>query len=132
VVCPSTTKKRATTEELADARASARSHFFGYDEPGEVKYMPGTEEVNSRERRFLGWFAFSFRLSDGKHPSELAAATMLSGDDLAATLKSLQSSRYVMAIVAMVNQVQRHGSFLQTDCYCRKPGCRQRGASITP
>ena len=93
----------AATEELADARASARSHFFGYDEPGEVKYMPGTEEVNSRERRFLGWFAFSFRLSDGKHPSELAAATMLSGDDLATALKSLQSSRYIMAMVAMVN-----------------------------
>lgn len=93
----------AMTEELADARASARSHFFGYDEPGEIKYMAGTGEVNGRERRFLSWFGFCFRLPDGKHPAEWAAAAMLDGDDLAAALKSVQSSRYVMAMIAVVN-----------------------------
>ena len=73
----------ATTEELADARASARSHFFGYDEPGEVKYLPGTEEANSRERRFLGWFALTYKLSDGRSPAELAVAAILTGSELA-------------------------------------------------
>lgn len=91
------------SDALADIRSRARSDYFGYDEPGEVKYLTGAEEVNSRERRFLGWFAFSFRLPDGKYPSEQAAAAMLKGDDLAAALKSVQSSRYVMAMVAMVN-----------------------------
>lgn len=54
----------AKSDTLADIRSRARSDFFGYDEPGEVKYMPGAEKVNSRERRFLGWFAFGFRLPD--------------------------------------------------------------------
>ncbi len=91
------------SEALADVRAGARSHFFGYDEPGTVNYLPGAEEVNGRERRFLGWFAFSFTLPDGKHPAELAAAATLEGDDLTTTLKSVQNSRYVIAMVAMVN-----------------------------
>ena len=67
------------SDTLADVRSQVRREYFGYDEPGEVKYMPGTEEVTSRERRFLGWFAFSFRLPDGKHPAEMAAAAMLKG-----------------------------------------------------
>jgi len=90
------------SDALADVRSQARSNYFGYDEPGEVKYMPGTEEVNSRERRFLGWFAFDFRLPDGRRPAEVAAAAMLRGDDLASAITSIQGSRYIMAMVAMV------------------------------
>ncbi len=90
------------SDALADVRSQARSEYFGYDEPGEVKYMPGTEEVTSRERRFLGWFALEFRLPDGRHPAEIAAAAMLKGDDLAGAIRSIQGSRYVMVMVAMV------------------------------
>ena len=90
------------SDALADVRSQARSDYFGYDEPGEVKYMPGTEEVNSRERHFLGWFAFEFRLPDGRHPAEMAAGAMLKGDELAAAIRSIQDSRYVKTMVAMV------------------------------
>jgi hypothetical protein len=90
------------SDTLADVRSQARRDYFGYDEPGEVKYMPGTEEVNSRERRFLGWFTFSFMLPEGRHPAEMAAAAMLKGADLAGAIRSIQGSRYVMAMVAMV------------------------------
>jgi hypothetical protein len=44
----------AQNEAVADIRARARGDFFGYDEPGTIKYMPGSEELNARERRFLG------------------------------------------------------------------------------
>ncbi len=67
----------AHSDALGDIRSRARGEYFGYDEPGEVKYLPGVENLSSRERRFLGWFVFSFRLADGKHPSELTAAALL-------------------------------------------------------
>ena len=90
-------------DALADVRAAARRDFFGYDEPGEAHYMEGAGEVTSRERRFLGWFAFSFQLPDGRHPAELAAAAILGGNELAAALDSIKDSRCVLAMVAMVN-----------------------------
>jgi hypothetical protein len=93
----------AKSESLADIRSRARSDYFGYDEAGTVKYMAGAEEVNSRERRFLGWFGFSFRLSDGKHPAELAASALFSGTEITPVMKSIQDARYVMAVVTMVN-----------------------------
>ena len=61
----------ALCDVLADIRSKVRSDFFGYDELGAIKYMAETGEVNGRERRFLGWIGFSFRLPDGKHPAEL-------------------------------------------------------------
>jgi hypothetical protein len=90
------------SETMADVRAKARSDFFGYNEPGTVKYMDGAEELNTRERRFLGWFAFSFRLSDGRHPAELAAEALLKEVDLTAGLKAIQGARYVLAVVTVV------------------------------
>lgn len=93
----------AGSDVLAGIRPKARNEYFGYDEPGDVKYLPGAEDVNSRERRFLGWFAFGFKLPDGKHPAELAAAALLNVDELAATVKSIQGSRYVLAMVVLVN-----------------------------
>lgn len=92
----------AKSDALADIRSNARSDFFGYDEPGTIKYMAGTGEVNGRERRFLGWFCFGFRLPDSKHPAELAATALLSGLGLTSALKSIQETRYVMAVTTMV------------------------------
>jgi hypothetical protein len=90
-------------EELADVRASARRDFFGYDEPGEAHYMEGAGDVTSRERRFLGWFALDFKLPDGRCPMELAAADILSVNDLTSAVDSIKGSRFVLAMVAMVS-----------------------------
>jgi len=92
----------AGSEALADVRSRARSEFLGYDEPGTVKYLPGAGDVNARERRFLGWFCFSFRLPDGKRPAEMAAAALLTGPGLTSALKSIQEARYVTAITTVV------------------------------
>lgn len=93
----------ATSEALADIRAKARSEYFGYDEPGEVHYMEGAGDLTSRERRFLGWFALTFKMPDGRSPAELAAAAILSGSELASAIDSLRRTRHVLAMVAMVN-----------------------------
>ena len=92
----------AGSEAPANVRSRARSEFLGYDEPGTVKYLPGAGDVNARERRFLGWFCFSFRLPDGKRPAEMAAAALLTGPGLTSALKSIQKARYVTAITTMV------------------------------
>ncbi len=92
----------AQSEAIDDIRAKARSDFFGYDEPGTIKYMAGSEELNTRERRFLGWFSFVFRLPDGRRPAETAATALLKGTELSSALKSIQNARYVLAIVTMV------------------------------
>ena len=92
----------AGSDTLADVRSKARGDFFGYDEPGTIKYIAGTGEVNSRERRFLGWFGFSFQLPDSRRPAEMAAAALLTEPRLASALKSIQEARYVMAVTTMV------------------------------
>jgi len=91
------------SDTLADIRAAARRDFFGYDEPGKARYMEGAGDITSRERRFLGWFALTFKLPDGRSPAELAAAAILSGSDLTSAIDSIKGSRYVLAMVAMVN-----------------------------
>jgi hypothetical protein len=91
------------SDTLADTRSKARSDFFGYDEPGEARYMEGAGDVTSRERRFLGWFALIFKLPDGRCPAELAADAILSGSELTSVTDSIKRSRYVLAMVAMVN-----------------------------
>ena len=91
------------SDTLTDIRATARRDFFGYDEPGEASYMEGAGDLTSRERRFLGWFALTFKLPDGRSPAEVAAAAILSGSDLSSAIDSIKGSRYVLAIVAMVN-----------------------------
>jgi len=91
------------SDTLADDRATARRDFFGYDETGEARYMEGAGDVTSRERRFLGWFALTFKLPDGRCPAEVAAAAILSGSDLTSAIDSIKGSRCVLAMVAMVN-----------------------------
>lgn len=90
-------------DALGDARAAARRDFFGYDEPGKAHYMNGAGDVTSRERRFLGWFALTFKLPDGRCPAEVAAATVLSGNELASAIDSIRGARFVLAMVAMAN-----------------------------
>src|SRR4030042_411978 len=102
-------------DTLADIRAAARRDFFGYDEPGEARYMEGAGDVTSRERRFLGWFALTFKLPDGRYPAELAASAILGGSDLTSVIDSIKGSRYVLAMVAMVNpRSEEHTSELQS------------------
>ena len=91
------------SDTLADARATARRDFFGYDEPGEANYIEGVGDIISRERRFLGWFALTFQLPDGRCPAELAAAAILSGSNMTSTIDSIKGSRYVLAMVSMIN-----------------------------
>jgi hypothetical protein len=91
------------SDTIADIRAAARRDFFGYDEPDEALYMEGAGDVTSRERRFLGWFALTFKLPDGGCPAELAAAAILFGTDLTSAIDSIKNSRYVLAMVSMVN-----------------------------
>ena len=93
----------ATSEELADIRSKARSEYFGYDEPGEIHYMEGASDGTSRERRFLGWFALTFKMPDGRSPAELGAAAILRVSELASAFESLKGTRHVLAMVAMVN-----------------------------
>ena len=90
-------------DALADIRAAARRDFFGYDEPGEALYMEGAGDITSRERRFLGWFALTYKLPDGRCPAELAAAAILNASELASAIDSIRGSRFVLAMVAMVN-----------------------------
>ena len=91
------------SDTLVDVRATARRDFFGYNEPGEAHYMEGAGDVNSRERRFLGWFALTLKLPDGRRPAEVAAAAILGGSDLTSAINAIKGSRYVLAMVAMVN-----------------------------
>ena len=92
-----------SNDTLADTRSQARSEYFGYDEPGDVHYMAGTGDINSRERRFRGWFTLSYRLPDGNRPAELAAENLLSGSELASAIESIKGARYVLAMVAIAN-----------------------------
>jgi hypothetical protein len=101
------------SDTLADIRATARRDFFGYDEPGEARYWEGAGDVTSRERRFLGWFALTFKLPDGRCPAEVAAATILGGSDLSSAIDAIKGSRYVLAMVAMVNP--RRGIILRLE-----------------
>ncbi len=91
-----------TNDALADVRSKAKNDFFGNDEPGTIKYMAGTGEANGRERRFLGWFGFSFRLPDGRHPAEVAAGALFDGAALTSAARSIQEARYVTAVTTMV------------------------------
>lgn len=91
------------SDAIADIRAAARGQFFGYDDPAEVNYMEGTGDVTSRERRFVGWFALTYKLPDGRYPVELAMAAVISGKELISAIDSFKNSRYVLALISWVN-----------------------------
>ena len=92
-----------SSDTLVDIRSQARSEYFGYNELGEIHYLEGTGNITSRERRFLGWFTLSYKLPDENHPAELAAADLLSGNELISAIESIKGTRYVLAMVTMVN-----------------------------
>jgi len=96
----------AESESIGDFRARARADFFADDDPRPVNYMDGTEDINSRERRFLGWFAFDFKLPDGRCPIELAANALLQETELNSVLETIRNTRYVMAVVSDITRGQ--------------------------
>jgi hypothetical protein len=115
----------AVIEGLADVRSKARSEFFGYDEPGTVKYMAQTGELNARERRFMGWFGFDYKLPDGRHPAELAAVELaMSADlaDLTSVTKSVQDTRSYSRLIFRVH----HCTSIQPTQSGLPPSLRQR------
>ena len=67
----------ANSSVLANVREKARCDYFGRDDPRPIAYVEGTGDYNSRERRFMGWFAFNYMLQDGQRPAEIAAVALL-------------------------------------------------------
>jgi len=65
-------------------------------------YLADTGSFAGRERRFIGWFTFSFKLPDGRHPAELAAQTILKEPKLFLALDAIQKARYVTGVVTKV------------------------------
>ena len=87
--------------ELHAARSAGRRVFFGEDGDRRRQYWPGTEDSLSRERRFLGWFMFAFRLPDGRLPAEVAVERLqLTHEDDAQ--RAVRGHRYVLALVSAV------------------------------
>jgi hypothetical protein len=101
------------SDVLAYVRSKARGDFFGYDEPVDAKYIANTGELNSRDRRMAGWFGFSFRMPDGRHPAEMAAVALLSSSEQAPALKSIQQCRFVMAMATTV--IPGKGAYLKLE-----------------
>ncbi len=87
------------TPQLAPIREQAWDEFFGVDDPRPVDYMQGTEGLNTRERRFLGYFMFTFRLPSGETPAERGAFELYAGPDRAEALTAVRSAVYVFASV---------------------------------
>jgi len=92
----------AKSEDIVDIRARARSHFFGYYNKEPTNYIAGTGDINSRERRFLGWFVLNFRLPDGRHPAELAANALLKQPGLSSAITAIQKARYITGVATMI------------------------------
>ena len=50
----------------------------------------------------MGWFTFSFKLPDGRHPAELAAQAILKEPKLSLALDTIQKARYITGVVTKV------------------------------
>lgn len=87
--------------ELHAARSAGRRIFFGEDDDRRGPYWPGAQDVPARERRFLGWFLFGFRLPDGRLPAELAVERLRLADQ-DDVLRAVQGHRYVLAVVSTI------------------------------
>ena len=86
--------------ELASARQQARSHFVADDDERPVEYWPGAGEFTSKERRFLGYFLFNWKLPSGERPAEVAIKRLCQGDTQAEALGAVAGARFVFAAVA--------------------------------
>jgi len=91
--------------ELVAQQREARRLFFGEDDPRPVKYWPGAGEVNSRERRFLGYFMFDYALPSGEKPAAVAVKRLYSGELQAEALRAVSQTRFVLAVVK--SKIQR-------------------------
>lgn len=99
--------------ELAKIRHEARQTYFAEDDPRPVHYWPGAGDAVSRNRRFLGWFLFTFRLPDGTQPAELAVTRLHRGSTLAEARQAVRNVRYVLAIVS--SAVWGRGVYLELE-----------------
>ncbi|MEK7214480.1 MAG: hypothetical protein AAB289_02640 [Chloroflexota bacterium] len=92
----------ASDRDLHATRDEAKRRFFGPDLGRKARYWGGAGEFNARERRFLGFFLFTFTLPDGRHPAEVAAERLFTGRPLADAVAAVRGARYVTAIVTSV------------------------------
>jgi hypothetical protein len=67
----------------------------------------------SRQRRFVGWFAFDFRLSDNRQPAQFAAESLYRGADLVESLDAVRRTRFVLAIVRSTDA--KRATFLELE-----------------
>src|SRR5712692_3217497 len=96
---------------LAAERKAAQRQFFGQDDERPAAYWPGVGDPISRQRRFQGWFTFDFRLSDGRQPAEVAAASLYRGTDLTEALDAVRRARFILAIIGSTDG--RRSTFLE-------------------
>jgi hypothetical protein len=89
----------ADNRDLAADRGLARKQFFGEQDDRTVSYWEGAGDPTSRQRRFLGWFMFDFRLSDDRQPAQVAVEALYGGADLVEARDAVRRTRFVMAIV---------------------------------
>src|SRR6266851_617614 len=89
----------ADSPELVLERRQAQRQFFGKDDERAVKYWEGAGDAVSRQRRFIGWFAFDFCLPDDRQPAQLAAESLYRGAELVEALDAVRRTRFVLAIV---------------------------------
>src|SRR6266508_749397 len=83
--------------ELEATNREARSYFFGDEDKRPVKYWPGTGELTSKERRFLGYFLFNWELPAGEHPAEVAVRCLYEGVMRTEALSSVRGARFLFA-----------------------------------
>lgn len=90
-------------DELAAERRAARRTFFDEDDRRPTRYPPGTGDLVSRDRRFLGWFMFDYRLADGRRPVDVAVPRVITrmrdAEDACAAIAGV---RHIFGVVETV------------------------------
>ncbi|MDQ6674816.1 MAG: hypothetical protein M3069_29440 [Chloroflexota bacterium] len=99
--------------QLGLERRQAQRQFFGDDDERPVKYWEGVRDIVSRQRRFVGWFAFDFRLADDRQPAQLAAESLFRAAELVEALDAVRRARFVLAIVTSTDA--RRTTFLELE-----------------
>jgi len=103
----------ADSRDLAAHRRVAQSEFFGEEDGRPVSYWEGAGDQTSRQRRFLGWFMFDFRLPDDRRPAQVGVELLYRGADLVEALEAVRRTRFVLAIVRSTDG--RRSSFLELE-----------------
>src|SRR5437899_2310995 len=88
----------ADSRDLAADRGVAQRQFFGEEDDRPVSYWEGAGDQASRQRRFLGWFMFDFRLPEDRRPAQVAVESLYGGADLVEALDAIRRTRFVLAI----------------------------------